>query len=74
MYLYIKSFAFVLHTHFVASDRSVEKIASLKRIHSLIPYRTIAQMLKLSNPFAMVKGVLDLFLAQPFGRKSLLQR
>ncbi|KAI8883445.1 hypothetical protein K501DRAFT_323467 [Backusella circina FSU 941] len=68
------NFAFVLHTHFVSSDRSVENTASLKRTHSLIPYRTIAQMLKLSNPFVMVKGVLDLFLAQPFGGKSLLQR
>lgn len=39
-----------------------------------MPYRTIAQILKLSNPFSMVKGVLDLFLAQPFGGKSLFQR
>ncbi|CAO3673897.1 hypothetical protein G6F70_006884 [Rhizopus microsporus] len=66
--------AFVLHTQFVTSDRSVENVANLKRTHSLIPYRTIAQILKLSNPFAMVKGVLDLFLAQPFGGKSLFQR
>lgn len=39
-----------------------------------MPYRAVAQVLKLSNPFAMVKGVLDLFLAQPFGGKSLFQR
>lgn len=68
------SFAFVLHTQFVTSDRSVENVANLKRTHSLMPYRTIAQILKLSNPFSMVKGVLDLFLAQPFGGKSLFQR
>lgn len=68
------SFAFVLHTQFVTSDRSVENVSNLKRTHSLMPYRTIAQILKLSNPFSMVKGVLDLFLAQPFGGRSLFQR
>ncbi|CEP08302.1 hypothetical protein [Parasitella parasitica] len=68
------NFAFVLHTQFVTSDRSVENVANLKRTHSLMPYRTIAQILRLSNPFSMVKGVLDLFLAQPFGGKSLFQR
>lgn len=70
----LRSFAFVLHTQFVTSDRSVENVANLKRTHSLMPYRAVAQVLKLSNPFAMVKGVLDLFLAQPFGGKSLFQR
>jgi len=39
-----------------------------------MPYRAVAQILKLSNPLSMVKGVLDLFLAQPFGGKSLFQR
>ncbi|KAI9481334.1 MAG: hypothetical protein EXX96DRAFT_566280 [Benjaminiella poitrasii] len=68
------NFAFVLHTQFVTSDKSVENTANLKRTNSLIPYRTIAQILKYSNPFSMVKGILDLFLAQPLGSKSLLQR
>ncbi|KAI9496047.1 hypothetical protein BDB00DRAFT_811506 [Zychaea mexicana] len=68
------NFAFVLHTQFVSSDRAAENIANLKRTHMLMPYRAVAQILKLSNPFTMVKGVLDLFLAQPLGRRSLLQR
>ncbi|KAG2225678.1 hypothetical protein INT45_012150, partial [Circinella minor] len=68
------NFAFVLHTQFVSSDRAAENIANLKRTHMLMPYRAVAQILKLSNPFIMVKGVLDLFLAQPLGRRSLLQR
>lgn len=71
---HVISFAFVLHTQFVTSDRSAENIANLKRTNMLMPYRAIAQLLKLSNPFAMVKGILDLFLTQPFGRRSLLQR
>ncbi|KAI8997035.1 hypothetical protein BDB01DRAFT_845727 [Pilobolus umbonatus] len=68
------NFAFVLHTQFVTSDRSIENIANLKRTHSLMPYGTITMMLKVYNPFAMVKGILDLFLAQPFGGRSLFQR
>ncbi|KAG0165832.1 hypothetical protein DFQ28_008257 [Apophysomyces sp. BC1034] len=54
------NFAFVLHTQFVTSDRAAENINHLKRTHSLMPYRATAQLLKLSNPFAMVKGILDL--------------
>lgn len=64
----------MLHTQFITSDRASENVASLKRTHALMPYRAVAQILKVSNPFAMVKGVLDLFLAQPFGRRSLFQR
>ncbi|ORX61351.1 hypothetical protein DM01DRAFT_1331961 [Hesseltinella vesiculosa] len=68
------NFAFVLHTQFVTSDRSVTNIGNLKRTHMLIPYTAIRQVLKISNPFFMIKGVLDLFLSQPLGTKSLLQR
>lgn len=31
-------------------------------------------VLRISNPVAMVRGILDLFLAQPFGGRSLMQR
>lgn len=64
----------MLHTQFLTSDRAIENTANLKRTHSLMPYRAIAQILKVSNPFIMVKGILDLFLAQPFGGRSLFQR
>lgn len=68
------NFAFVLHTHFVTSDAATENLMNLKRTHALIPYRTLRTILKISNPMAMVKGVLDLFMAQPFGGRSLFQR
>ncbi|KAM3583907.1 hypothetical protein VKS41_003872 [Umbelopsis sp. WA50703] len=68
------NFAFVLHTHFVTSDAATENLMNLKRTHALIPYRTLRTVLKISNPMAMVKGVLDLFMAQPFGGRSLFQR
>ncbi|KAF8655309.1 hypothetical protein AX16_003206 [Volvariella volvacea WC 439] len=60
--------------HFVASDDASEMLASLKRIHGLMPYFMLKTTLKISNPIAMIRSVLDLFLAQPFGGKSLLQR
>ncbi|KAL0078292.1 hypothetical protein J3Q64DRAFT_1681218 [Phycomyces blakesleeanus] len=68
------SFAFALHKQLVMSDAATENLANLKRTHGMMPYRTMAFMLKLSNPMAMLKGVMDLFLARPFGTKSLFQR
>ncbi|EGO27564.1 hypothetical protein SERLADRAFT_360246 [Serpula lacrymans var. lacrymans S7.9] len=59
---------------FIASDSSSETFASLKRIHGLMPYFMLKAALKISNPVGMIRSVLDLFLAQPFGGRSLLQR
>lgn len=39
-----------------------------------MPYFMLKAALKISNPMGMIRGVLDLFLAQPFGGRSLLQR
>ncbi|KAF6762614.1 hypothetical protein DFP72DRAFT_802386 [Ephemerocybe angulata] len=61
------------HT-FVASDDASETFAGLKRIHGLMPYFMLKGALKITNPIAMIRTVLDLFLAQPFGGRSLLQR
>jgi hypothetical protein len=59
---------------FVASDSASESFAQLKRIHGLMPYFVLKGILKVSNPMAMIRGVLDLFLARPFGGQSLIQR
>ncbi|GES86546.1 PX domain protein [Rhizophagus clarus] len=67
-------YASTLYSLFVGSDNSNETFAQLKRTHGLMPYRTIRSVLKLSNPVALMKGMLDVFLAQPFGQKSLAQR
>ncbi|KAI7862178.1 hypothetical protein BDF14DRAFT_1736834 [Spinellus fusiger] len=68
------SFAFVLHKQFLLSDRAPENLANLKRTHGMMPYRTMALMLKVSSPMTVLKGMMDLFLARPFGTKSLFQR
>jgi hypothetical protein len=59
---------------FLAEDNSPELFAQLKRIHSLIPYGVLKNVIRIANPAAVMSGVLDLFLAQPFGARSLLQR
>ncbi|KAG8766031.1 hypothetical protein FRC15_006637 [Serendipita sp. 397] len=39
-----------------------------------MPYFMLKGILRISNPLAMIRGLMDLFMAQPFGGKSLLQR
>ncbi|TFY60888.1 hypothetical protein EVG20_g7258 [Dentipellis fragilis] len=68
------SMASTVFHHFVAADDASETLAGLKRIHSLMPYFMLKAALKISNPVSMIRTVLDLFLAQPFGGRSLLQR
>lgn len=71
---YFSSLASTIFHHFVAADDASESFASLKRLHGLMPYFVMKSILRISNPVAMIRGVLDLFLAQPFGGRSLLQR
>lgn len=48
--------------------------AQAKRIHNLVPYTLMKNVIRITNPAAVMSSVLDLFLAQPFGSRSLLQR
>ncbi|EPQ59257.1 hypothetical protein GLOTRDRAFT_70534 [Gloeophyllum trabeum ATCC 11539] len=68
------SLASTIFHHLVAADNASETFASLKRIHGLMPYFMLKTALRISNPMGMIRSVLDLFLAQPFGQRSLLQR
>ena len=40
----------------------------------MIPYAALKQVIRFANPAVVMSGVLDLFLAQPFGSRSLAQR
>jgi hypothetical protein len=66
--------AATLYHLFLAEDNSPELFAQGKRIHSLIPYTVIKNVIRVANPALVMTGILDLFLAQPFGSRSLLQR
>ncbi|KAL2756436.1 hypothetical protein ACRALDRAFT_1063620 [Sodiomyces alcalophilus JCM 7366] len=59
---------------FLAEDNSPELFAQAKRVHSLIPYTVMKNVIKIANPAAVMSSVLDIFLAQPFGTRSLMQR
>src|SRR3954471_20007826 len=59
---------------FLAEDNSPELFAQAKRIHSLIPYTIIKNVIRIANPAAVMSNLLDVFLAQPFGSRSLMQR
>ncbi|EIW76124.1 hypothetical protein CONPUDRAFT_146665 [Coniophora puteana RWD-64-598 SS2] len=68
------SLASTLFHVLVAADNASETFASVKRIHGLMPYFVLKTALRISNPVGMIRSVLDIFLAQPFGGRSLLQR
>ncbi|GAA5942680.1 hypothetical protein JCM1841_004150 [Sporobolomyces salmonicolor] len=68
------SLASTIYQLFLGSDNSSSVFGQLKRMHGLMPYFMLRGMLKISNPVAMVRSVLDLFLARPFGSTSLLQK
>ncbi|KAI8601259.1 hypothetical protein EDD21DRAFT_112260 [Dissophora ornata] len=68
------NFASTLYHVFTASDDATLNFTQLKRTNLLMPYRAMWGILKVSNPMAMMKGIMDLFLAQPFGSRSLMQR
>lgn len=59
---------------FLAEDNSPELFAQAKRIHSMLPYTALKQVIRFANPALVMSGALDLFLAQPFGTRSLAQR
>ncbi|CAG7971501.1 unnamed protein product [Penicillium olsonii] len=66
--------AATLYHLFLAEDNSPELFAQAKRIHGLVPYTLMKNVIRIANPAAVMSGVLDLFMAQPFGSRSLLQR
>ncbi|KAL8276098.1 hypothetical protein RQP46_011480 [Phenoliferia psychrophenolica] len=68
------SLASTIYQLFLGSDNSSSVFSQLKTIHGMMPYLMLRGILKISNPVAMVRSVLDLFLARPFGSTSLLQK
>lgn len=66
-------FSATLYSMFVAEDSSPDLFNQITRIHRLMPYSVMKGILRWSNPVAIMKGIIDLFLAQPFGKRSLLQ-
>ncbi|ESZ95045.1 PX domain protein [Sclerotinia borealis F-4128] len=66
--------AATLYHLFLAEDNSPELFAQAKKIHSMIPYTIIKNAIRIANPAAVMSSILDIFLAQPLGMRSLMQR
>ena len=72
--LRIHRVAATIYHIFLAEDNSPEVFAQAKRIHSLIPYTLLKNVLRIANPAMVMSGFLDIFLATPFNSRSLMQR
>lgn len=68
------SLAATIYQMFAGSDNASANLYQLKRINGMMPYFMIKGILRISNPIAMIRALLDLFLARPFGQPSLVQR
>lgn len=63
----------ILYQMFLGNDNSYEFYRQIRRLHKLLPYTVMCQIMRFTNPVAIMKGMIDLFMAQPFGGQSLLQ-
>lgn len=66
-------FASTIYQMFLGNDNSYSFYTQVRRLHKLIPYSMMSQIMKFTNPVAIMKSMIDLFMAQPFGSYSLLQ-
>ena len=70
-------FASLVFQTFIGNDNSYGFYTQIRRLHKLMPYTMMEQIVRFTNPMAMVKGLIDLFMAQPpqllGGGQSLLQ-
>lgn len=51
-----------------------ESLRKTKKLFKLIPFHLFIPMLKWTNPFRVMEGIVNLSLFQPFGSRNLLQR
>ncbi|CAI4053937.1 Lec1p SKDI_16G3550 [Saccharomyces kudriavzevii IFO 1802] len=68
--IYISS---MIYQMFLGNDNSYEFYTQIRRLHKLMPYTVMGQIMKFTNPIAVMRGMIELFMAQPFGGHSLLQ-
>ncbi|PRT52429.1 hypothetical protein B9G98_00049 [Wickerhamiella sorbophila] len=66
-------FSGIIYNLLLGRDDSPEIFSQVKRFYHLMPFKLMQGILKLSNPALIMKKLTDLFMATPFGGKSLLQ-
>ncbi|SCU96724.1 LAMI_0F07514g1_1 [Lachancea mirantina] len=62
-----------IYQMFLGNDSGYEFYTQIRKLHKLMPYTVMIQILRFTNPMAIMKGLIDLFMARPFGGNSLLQ-
>lgn len=65
--------AATIYQLFLGNDNSFEFYSQVRRFHKMLPYSVMINILKFTNPMSIMKTMLDLMMASPFGGKSLLQ-
>lgn len=65
--------AATIYQMFLGTDSSYEFYSQVRKLHKLMPYSIMIQILRFTNPMIIMKSMLDLLMANPFGGKSLLQ-
>lgn len=70
-------FSSLIFQTFIGNDNSYGLYTQIRRLHKLMPYTMMEQIVRFTNPMAIMKGMIDLFMAQPpqllGGGQSLLQ-
>ncbi|EDO17105.1 hypothetical protein Kpol_1025p25 [Vanderwaltozyma polyspora DSM 70294] len=66
-------FASFIYHLLLGNKNSYGLYTQIKRLHKLMPYTMMSQIMKVTNPMSIMKGMTDLFLTQPFGGYSLIQ-
>jgi len=69
-----KVMAFYLLKKYHKDESASKSKASLKLMYNMFPFFGIKALLKFSNPLRIVRGMVDLFLAKPFGNRNLAQQ
>ena len=69
--------ASIIYQLFLGNDNSYGFFKQIRMLHRLMPYTVMEQIVKFTNPISIMKGLIDLFMAQPpqfvKGGQSLLQ-
>ncbi|AAS52364.1 AEL320Wp [Eremothecium gossypii ATCC 10895] len=58
---------------FLGNDNCYDFYYHVRRLHKLMPYTVMSKIMKYTNPMSIMKTMMDLFMARPFGGQSLLQ-
>jgi hypothetical protein len=54
--------------------RNEKQLAKLKKVYRLTPIRAIRAALSIANPVKLMNGLINIFVARPFGSRNMVQK